>query len=159
MAQHLPIQAKHHCQLKQHTRKQRTTAFPPGSAHTPPGETVPDRLAVFTHRQAPTSSQTHCFLVTAWRSTPCRQAPLGAVFSHAKPIAWQLSIDRQEPYQNNTFLVYDTPINPVYHLTPLHRSHKNPNLIPRIGESTNIICKQLHVLHPNQSTHLSSPQF
>jgi len=52
MAQHLPIQAKHHYQLKQHTRKQRTTAFPPGSAHTPLGETVPDRLAVTTHRQA-----------------------------------------------------------------------------------------------------------
>ena len=69
MAQHLPIQAKHHCQLKQHTRKQRKTAFLPGSAHTQPGETVPDRLAVFTHRQAPGSSQTHCFLVTAWRSS------------------------------------------------------------------------------------------
>jgi len=69
MAQHLPIQAKHHCQLKQHTKKQRTTAFPPGSAHTPPSEIVPDRLAVFTHRQAPASSQTHCFLVTAWRSS------------------------------------------------------------------------------------------
>jgi len=46
MAQHLPIQAKHHYQLKQHTRKQRTTAFPPGSAHTPPGETVPGASVV-----------------------------------------------------------------------------------------------------------------
>jgi len=51
MAQHLPIQAKHHYRLKQHTRKQRTTAFLPGSAHTPPGETVPDRLAIPAHRQ------------------------------------------------------------------------------------------------------------
>ncbi|QCE04044.1 hypothetical protein DEO72_LG8g2077 [Vigna unguiculata] len=102
MAQHLPIQAKHHCQSKQHTRKQRTTAFPPGSAHTPLGETVPDRLAVFTHRQAPASSQTHCFLVTAWRTSPCRQAPLSAGFPHAASIAWRGSTSRQAPYQRHS---------------------------------------------------------
>jgi len=100
MAQHLPIQAKHHCQSKQPTRKQRTIASPPGSAHAPPGETVPDRLAVFTHRQVPASSQTHCFPVTAWRSTPCRQAPLKAQLPHTKAIAWRYSMDRQAPYQN-----------------------------------------------------------
>jgi len=159
MAQHLPIQAKRHCQLKQHTQKQRATTFPPGSAHMPLGKTVPDRLAVFTHRQAPASSQTHCFLVTAWRSTPCRQVPAQYRLSHAKAIAWRLLVDRQAPYQNNTFLVYDTPVNPVFHLNPFHRSHKNPNLNPRINEPTNIICKQIHVTHPDQSTHLSSPQF
>jgi len=154
-----PDPSKASLSVKQHTKKQRTTAFPPGSAHSPPGETVPDCLAVFTPRQAPASSQTHCFLVTAWRGTPCRQAPAQCRLTHAKAIAWRLSVDRQAPYQNNTFLVYDTPVNPVYHLTPLHRSHKNPNLNPRIGEFTNIICKQIHVPHPDQSTHLSSPQF
>ncbi|QCE03136.1 hypothetical protein DEO72_LG8g1157 [Vigna unguiculata] len=61
MAQHLPIQAKRHCQLKQHTQKQRATAFLPGSAHMPLGETVPDCLAVFTHRQAPTSPRPTVF--------------------------------------------------------------------------------------------------
>jgi len=78
MAHHLPIQAKHHYQLKQHTRKQRTTAFPPGSAHTPPGETVPDRLAVPAHRQASEHFQRHYLTATAWRNTPCLQAPLKA---------------------------------------------------------------------------------
>jgi len=118
MAQHLPIQAKHHCQLKQHTRKQRTTAFPPGSAHTPPGETVPDRLAVFTHRQASASSQTHCFLVTAWRSTSCRQAPHGAVFSHAKSIAWRLSVGRQAPYQKHSAADFGTRFGWFYNSNP-----------------------------------------
>jgi len=61
MAQHLPIQAKHHCQFKNNTPSKRTTAFPPGPAHLPPGETVPDRLAVFTSRQAPAFSQTPLF--------------------------------------------------------------------------------------------------
>jgi len=110
MAQHLPIQAKHHYQLKPHSKKQRTTAFPPGSAHTPPGKTVPDRLAVFTHRQAPASSQTHYFLVTAWQSLTCRQAHLSTMHSPVKSIAWRVSVYRQAPYQNNTFLVYDTPL-------------------------------------------------
>jgi len=32
----------------------------------------------------------------------------------AKAIAWRLSEARQAPYQNNPFLVYDTPVNPVY---------------------------------------------
>ncbi|QCE00088.1 hypothetical protein DEO72_LG7g1374 [Vigna unguiculata] len=94
MAQHLPIQAKRYCQLKQHTQKQRATAFPPGSTHMPLGETVPDRLAVFTHRQAPASSQTHCFLVTAWRSSTCRQAHLSVAHSPVKPIAWRVSAYR-----------------------------------------------------------------
>jgi len=52
--------------LKQHTKQQRTTAFRPSSAHTPPSEIVPDRLAVSIHRQAPASFQSHCFLVTTW---------------------------------------------------------------------------------------------
>ncbi|QCD94255.1 hypothetical protein DEO72_LG5g2338 [Vigna unguiculata] len=99
MAQHLPIQAKHHCQLKQHTRKQRTIAFSPSSAHTPPGETVPDRLAVFTRRQAPASFQTHCFLVTAWRSSPCRQAPSHTGTPDAYPTAWRTYPCRQALYQ------------------------------------------------------------
>ncbi|QCD99828.1 hypothetical protein DEO72_LG7g1114 [Vigna unguiculata] len=120
MAQHLPIQAKHHRQSKQRTRNQRTSVSPPGSAHSPPGETVLDRLAVFTSRQSPASSL-------------------------AKAIAWRLSVDRQAPHQNNTFMVYDTPVNPVYHLNPFHRSHKNPNLNPHIGEPTIIVCKQIHV--------------
>ncbi|QCE06949.1 hypothetical protein DEO72_LG9g1963 [Vigna unguiculata] len=46
---------------------QRTTAFPPGPTHTPRGETVPDRLAVFTHRQAPTP-----FRATVFSSPPGR---------------------------------------------------------------------------------------
>jgi len=46
-------------------RKLRTTAFPPGSAHTPPGGTVPDRLAVPAHRQAPKPFQRHCLTATA----------------------------------------------------------------------------------------------
>ena len=55
MAQHLPIQAKYHRQLKQLTRRQRTTASPPGSAHTLPGETIPDRLrySLTARRQRP----------------------------------------------------------------------------------------------------------
>ena len=136
MAQHLPIQAKHHCQLKQHTRKQRTTAFPPGSAHTPPGETVPDRLAVFTHRQAPASSQTHCFLVTAWRSSTCRQAHLSAKRSPITSIAWRVSVYRQAPYQNSAFLVYDTPSPQIYHLLTPKVHRRTPILSPRIGEFT-----------------------
>jgi len=37
------------------------TAFPPGPAHTPPGEIAPDRLALFTSCQAPAFSQTPLF--------------------------------------------------------------------------------------------------
>ena len=70
--------------------------------HIPPGETVPDRLAVSTHRQAPASSPRHCSLITAWRSTPCRQAPLKAQLSHTKAIAWRYSVDRQAPYQKHS---------------------------------------------------------
>jgi len=122
----------------------RNCSRPPGSIHSPPGASVlPDplfsrhRLAEYT--VPPGASQ-------------CR-------LSHAKAITWRLSVDRQAPYQNNTLLVYDTPVNPVYLLTPFHRSHKNPNLNPHIVEPTIIICKQIHVPHPDQSTHLSSPQF
>jgi len=39
--------------------------FPLGIAPAPPGETSPDRLAGPPQRQAPTLSQTHCFIVTA----------------------------------------------------------------------------------------------
>jgi len=56
-------------------RKQRTTTFPPGPAHTLPGETVPDRLTVLAHRQAPEPIQRHYLTATAWRSTSCHQAP------------------------------------------------------------------------------------
>jgi len=38
----------------------------------PPSETSPDRLVEPPHRQAPNPSQTHCFTITAWWSTPCR---------------------------------------------------------------------------------------
>jgi len=82
MAQHLPIQAKHHCQLK----TTHTTRNPLHSrlVHqpAPPGETGSDRLAVPARRQAPVLFQRHCFSNTAWRSTPlspgatrCRGSP------------------------------------------------------------------------------------
>jgi len=77
----------------------RNCSRPPGGIHSPPGASVlPDPL-FFRHRLAeytvpPGASQ-------------CR-------LSHAKTIAWRLSVDRQAPYQNNPFLVYDTPVNPVY---------------------------------------------
>ena len=82
-----------------HKTNQRQQQFPPGPAHTPLGEIVPNRLAVSTHRQAPTSCQRHYSLVNAWRSTSCRQAPLKAQLSHTKVIAWHDSVDRQAPYQ------------------------------------------------------------
>jgi len=130
------------------------TAFPPGPAHTPPGEIAPDRLAVFTSRQAPAFSQTPLF---SRHRLAEHTVPPGASQcrpSHAKAIAWRLSVDRQAPYQNNIFLVYDTPINPVYHLNPFPRSHKNPNLNSHIGEPTIIIYTQIQVPHPEQSHHL-----
>jgi len=86
-----------------HKTKQRTIAFLLGLAYTPPGKIVPDRLAVSTHRQVPASFQSHYFSVTAWRSTPCRQAPLSAELSHVKPIARRLPVDRQAPYQKQYF--------------------------------------------------------
>jgi len=85
--------------LKQHTKQQKTAAFPPGSAHTSPGEIAPDRLAVSTHRQAPDSSQSHCFLVIAWWSTPCRQAPKNTGTPDAIPIVWRTYSCRQVLYQ------------------------------------------------------------
>ena len=99
--------------IKTTHQKQRTSTFSPGSAHTPPGKTVLDRLAVPTHRQAPALCQCPCFLVTAWQSSTCRHAHRSTVRSPVKSIAWRVSVYRQAPYQNNTFLVYDTPVNPV----------------------------------------------
>jgi len=108
MAQHLPIQAKHHFQLKTAHQNVQNTAFPPGPAHTPPGEIAPDRLAVFTSRQAPALSQTPLFSrhrlaehTVPPGATQCRP-------SHAKAIAWRLSVDRQAPYQNNIFFWFMT---------------------------------------------------
>jgi len=66
------------------------------------GYTGPDRLAVPTRRQAPAPLQRHCFIVTAWRSTPCRQAPAQCRPSHAKIIAWRLSVARQAPHQKSS---------------------------------------------------------
>jgi len=72
-----------------HQENKEQQYFPPGSAHTSPGETVPDRLAVPAHRQAPETSQRHCFTATAWQSTSCRQAPPNSAPSHVKLIAWR----------------------------------------------------------------------
>jgi len=94
------------------------------------------------------TSQPHCFLVTAWRSTPCRQAPLSAAHSPVKSIAWRLSAYRQAPYQNNIFWFMTLQLIQFTVLNPFHRSHKNPNLNPHISKPTNIICKQIHVLLP-----------
>jgi len=56
-----PDPSKHQFQLKTAHQNTQTTAFPPGPAHTPPGEIAPDRLAVFTHRQAPAMFQCSLF--------------------------------------------------------------------------------------------------
>ncbi|QCD96955.1 hypothetical protein DEO72_LG6g1665 [Vigna unguiculata] len=85
--------------------------------------------------KAPASFQSHCFLVTAWRSTPCRQAPLGAVSSHAKPIAWRLSVDRQTPYQKHSTAGFGTQVGWFYNpnfskAIPLWVSALNPDLLP-----------------------------
>jgi len=100
MAQHLPIQAKHHCQFKNNTpKRQRITAFPPGPAHTPPGETVPDRLAVFTHRQAPAPFRATVSSSPPGGAHPCRQATHGVGTSDASPIAWRTRSCRQALHQ------------------------------------------------------------
>jgi len=129
MTQHLLIQVYHHCSNNTQNN-QNTIAFLPGSAHTPPGEIAPDRLAVLPFRQAPASFQSHCFFfpVTVGRSSTCRQAPLSTVLSHVKPIAWRLSVYRQAPYQNSTLLIYGTSINPIYYTTHLHRPHRTSNI-------------------------------
>jgi len=147
MAQHLPIQTSI-IVSQNSTRKQRSTASPPGSTHTSPGENAPDRLAVFPPARRQRSPRPHCFLVTAWRSTPCRQAPLSAAHSPVKSIAWRLSAYRQAPYQNNIFWFMTLQLIQFTVLNPFHRSHKNPNLNPHISKPTNIICKQIHVLLP-----------
>ena len=82
-----------------HKTKQRTSTFSPDSAHTPPSESAPDRLAVPTHRQVPMPFQRHCFLVTAWRSTPCRQTLRNTGTPDASPIAWHTYLCRQALYQ------------------------------------------------------------
>jgi len=64
--------------LQQQTKQNRNNNISPDPAYTPPGKIVPDRLAVPAHRQAPAPFQCHYFLVIAWRSTPCRQAPCNA---------------------------------------------------------------------------------
>ncbi|QCE10592.1 hypothetical protein DEO72_LG10g1822 [Vigna unguiculata] len=56
-------------------------------------------LAVFTHRQALAPPQTHYFLVIAWRSTPCRQAPNNTETPDASLTAWRIYPCRQAPYQ------------------------------------------------------------
>jgi len=84
-------------------RKQRTTSFPPGSAHTPPGETVPDR-------QAPEP-------LPAPLSDRYRLAehvlPPGATQHknlHSFSTAWRLLADRQAPYHrhSSTDLAHDS---------------------------------------------------
>jgi len=91
-----------------HTRIPRTTASPPGSAHTPPGETAPNRLAVLTSRQAPAFSQTPLFSrhrlaehTVPPGATQCRP-------SHAKTFAWRLSVDRQAPFQKHSAAGFGT---------------------------------------------------
>ena len=117
----------------------RNCSRPPGGIHSPPGASVLPNPLFSCHRLAE--------LTVPPGASQCRP-------SHAKAIAWWLSVDRQAPYQNNIFLVYDTPINPVYHLNPFPRSHKNPNLNSHIGEPTIIIYTQIQVPHPEQSHHL-----
>ena len=127
----------------------KTTAFPPGSAHTPLGETVPDRLAVSTHRQAPASSQTHCFPISAWRSTPCRQAPVQCRLTHIKVVAWRLSTDHQAPYQKHPTAVFGTLTN----LVPT-RTLPQSLLFPFI----NTLCKLHHHTINNGITHHHTPR-
>jgi len=112
---------------------------------TPPGETGPDRLAVPAHRQAPAVPDPTVFFSSPPGGAHRAARRRSVQPSHARTIAWRLSVDRQAPYQNYTFLVYGTPVNLVYHLNPFHGSHKNPNLNSQIGKPTNILYKQLHV--------------
>ncbi|QCD86657.1 hypothetical protein DEO72_LG3g1181 [Vigna unguiculata] len=99
MTQHLPIQVLA-SQLKRNTyTTQSLQDFRPAQLQVPPSETSPDRLAVPSHRQALAFSQTHYFTVTAWRSTPCRQAPRDAGTFDASPITWRTCLGRQVPYQ------------------------------------------------------------
>jgi len=112
---------------------------------TPPGETGPDRLAVPAHRQAPALFQTPLF---SRHRLAEHTVPPGASQcrpSHARAIAWRLSVDRQAPYQNNIFWFMTLQLIQFTILNPFHRSHKNPNLNPHISKPTNIICKQIHV--------------
>jgi len=82
--------------VKTHTRNQRTTTFLPGSAHTPPGETVPDRLAKqaqIAWRYMPAarrqrSSSAIVFPPPPGGAHPCRQAPHGVGTSDVSLIAW-----------------------------------------------------------------------
>jgi len=85
--------------FKNNTPSARTTAFPPGPAHTPPGKIAPYRLAVLTSRQAPAFSQTPLF---SRHRLAEHTVPPGASQcrpSHAKAIAWRYSVDRQAPHQ------------------------------------------------------------
>jgi len=47
------------------------------------------RLAVLAHRQALVPFQRHCFSVTVWFSTPCRQAPRSTGTSTIVLITWR----------------------------------------------------------------------
>ena len=91
--------------LKQQTKQNRNNNISPDSAHTPPGKIVPDRLAVPAHRQAPAPFQCHYFLVTAWRSTPCRQAPCNAGVPLVIPIAKRHQQTTRRQTSNSLLLV------------------------------------------------------
>ncbi|QCD89183.1 hypothetical protein DEO72_LG4g122 [Vigna unguiculata] len=64
---------------------------------TPPGETGPDRLAVYANRQAPALFQRHCISIIAWRSTP---PPPGAT-RFQKPLLLILSPSETQPTRNS----------------------------------------------------------
>jgi len=98
--------------LKQHTKQNGNNNISPGPVHTSLGEIGPNRLAVPAHRlavpahrQAPTPFQRHCFPVTAWRSTPYRQAPCNAGVSLVIPIAWRHQQTARRHNSNSLLLV------------------------------------------------------
>jgi len=92
MAQHPPIQANHHCQLKQHTQLVTwcTAAWRTSQHRLANQAQTAWRYLPTARRQR--SSRPHCFLVTAWRSTPCRQAPLSS-----DPLTLRLSPNGYQP--------------------------------------------------------------
>ncbi|QCD78951.1 hypothetical protein DEO72_LG1g2587 [Vigna unguiculata] len=103
-----PNPSKASLSVKNNTPSARTTAFPPGPAHTPPSEIAPDRLAVLTSRQAPAFSQTPLF---SRHRLAEHTVPPGASQcrpSHAKAIAWRLSVDRQALYQKHSAAGFGT---------------------------------------------------
>ncbi|QCE15055.1 hypothetical protein DEO72_LG11g2063 [Vigna unguiculata] len=79
--------------LKQYTKRNKNNNILPGPASTPPGEIVPDRLAVPAHRQAPVPFQRHCFY--SYRLSE-HALPPGAMRHRdlcSCSLAWRLSAD------------------------------------------------------------------